>query len=284
MLRKILGLTTTLLMVAPLTLTGGDARAQSYGNAPYGNAGNADYGNGGYNAAPNGAAPTEGGPNNGSDYGNPPPAYEVRPSSRFYFEGSLGILSPTDVSHDTTFTNRAGLTTYGHDKTTYDIGPSLTVGLGYRLMGGLRLGAELGYGHFSTSTLHPRTNTGTATMLNGSGVSTLSGGDNNLVTMTVAAYYDLPISQTVKPYLGIGGGWYHLDAGALYFADSSGANLFSQSGVNSDNGMFLGEIGVSIAIDSRWSVVPSYRYEHLFTSSGPAMDLNLFKVGARYNF
>lgn len=271
MLGKILGLSTLLMAAAGVA----QAQVPAYGNGANPAGG---YGANGYGAS-----------GQGQDYGNygappaaPEPAYQV--NTRFYFEGSLGAMMAGDSSWNTSFNNHAGLTTLGRDRVSYDLGPQMNLALGYRLAGGLRVAGEFGWGYFSSSTVHPQPAGATAPTLNGSAVSTLAGGDNTLYTMTVNAYYDLPIGDAVRPYIGAGAGWYHLDAGNIYFSDSTGANLFSQPGGSSDNGLVQAELGLTVRVDPRWSVVPSYRYEHLFASSGPALDVQIFRIGARYNF
>lgn len=265
MLGKILGLSTLLMTAAAVP-----AFAQGYGAQGYG-APAQDYG---------AQAPAQ-------DYGNggaAPSGHAWQSNTRFYVEGSLGVAMPTDSSWNTSFNNHAGMTTLGRDRVSYDLGPQMTLALGYHLAGGLRVAGEFGWGYFSTSTLRPQTSSATAQTLNGTAVSTLAGGDNTLYTMTLNAYYDLPIGGSVRPYIGGGAGWYHLDTGNIYFSDSTGANLFNQPGGSSDNGMVQAELGLTVHVDPRWSVVPSYRYEHLFASSGPAIDIHVFRVGARYGF
>jgi hypothetical protein len=46
----------------------------------------------------------------------------------------------------------------------------------------------------------------------------------------------------------------------------------------------LGEIGVTIELDERWAVVPSYRFEHVFTTNNASPnDANIFRLGVRYS-
>jgi hypothetical protein len=59
---------------------------------------------------------------------------------------------------------------------------------------------------------------------------------------------------------------------------------FTQLSGNATNTVVVAEVGVTVTLDARWSVVPSYRYEKVFTSSGAFPNqANIVKLGLRYS-
>lgn len=55
-------------------------------------------------------------------------------------------------------------------------------------------------------------------------------------------------------------------------------------GANGNNALVLGEVGLTVKLDPHWSVVPAYRFEHLFAASSNEANASLFRLGVRYAF
>jgi opacity protein-like surface antigen len=97
-------------------------------------------------------------------------------------------------------------------------------------------------------------------------------------------FWDAPIAGYLKPYLG-GGFGFAMDSGSS--ANFSNANGFSvtQYAAQSTQPIVLGEVGLTVALTSRWSIVPAYRYVHYFNSgSTVSEEANIFKLGVRFSF
>jgi opacity protein-like surface antigen len=119
--------------------------------------------------------------------------------------------------------------------------------------------------------------------LNGSRLDLVSGGVRDQYSATVNAFYDLPLSGPMVPYIGGGAGVSHLNQALGVF---SGPNVvrFTQLSSTSTDPAILGETGVAIAVNGNWSVVPAYRFEKVLTPSGAASsNINIFKIGFRYS-
>jgi len=204
--------------------------------------------------------------------------------NHWYVEGSAGTQLRMDASRSSTFTNlNTGATAPGTDTTTYDPGFVANLGLGYRLPLGFRVEGEVGYAHYSSSSTSPATN-GAFPALNGSRLGLQAGGGFDQGSITANAFYDLPISGGLIPYIGGGVGAFLTNAQSGYFA-GPGVRFFTQGGGTSYvvPGI-LGEVGLNIAFNANWAVVPSYRFEHVFTVSGLANNENIFKLGVRYSW
>jgi opacity protein-like surface antigen len=197
----------------------------------------------------------------------------------FYITGSIGAWQRTDDSRSTTFFNSRGQTGAGTNTTTFNPGPVVDLGLGYHLPLGFRIEGELGYAHYSTDTASPLGTTRPFASLDGSRLSTTSGGDLSTFTATVNGFYDLPVGGWIVPYVGAGAGYYH-----AWGTDSVFGGRFTQHARTSDNALVLGEVGLSFKVSDTLSVVPAYRFEHLFASGEPGWNVNIFKLGVRYAF
>jgi len=197
----------------------------------------------------------------------------------FYLTGSIGGILPMDVSHSTTFFNVLGTTGPGTNTATYDAGPQVNVGLGYRLPLGFRVEGELGYAHYLIDSVSPLSTNGAFPGLNGTRLSRSSGGSHDLFTATLNTFYDLPVPGRFVPYIGGGVGYYHESIDTATFQ-----GRFVQHGSTIDDAMVLGEVGLTVKLNSRLSVVPAYRFEHLFASHGLAANASVLKLGLRYAF
>ena len=199
--------------------------------------------------------------------------------SPWYLEGSAGAVFTEDNSRAVT-DHIGGTSAPGTNTTTYSAGPSLTFGVGYRLpqIPHLRLQAEFGYAHYTVDTIAPAS--AAFPSLDGSQRPTLSGGNRDFFTTDAEAFYDLPSYGRVQPYLGGGAGWYHLSAGDVITTTSLGAPFTGHTG-DVDGPILLAEGGLNIAIDDGWSIVPAYRYQHLFANEGRATDDHVLKIGLR---
>jgi len=206
-------------------------------------------------------------------------ANSVLAQTPFYITGSIGAWQRTDDSRSTTFFNSRGQDGAGTNTTTFNPGPVVDLGLGYHLPLGFRVEGALGYAHYSTDTASPLGTTRAFAALDGSRLSTTSGGDLSTFTATVNGFYDLPVAGRVVPYVGAGVGFYH-----AWGTDAVFDGRFTERASTSDNALVLGEVGLSLKISRALSVVPAYRFEHLFASGRPGWNVNIFKLGARYAF
>jgi len=202
--------------------------------------------------------------------------------SPWYVEGSAGALWRSNANRSTIFNNALGITGPGTETVTYNPGPVFNLGLGYRLPLGFRVEAEGGYAHYSIDTVSPLSTDGTFPTLNGSSFTPQSGGGRDQYSGKLNAFYDLPFSGWIVPYVGAGLGVYVNKSQTTVVISQSGSRL-NMAGGSSTNSGVLAEVGLNIILDSNWSVVPSYRFEHLFTKSGAAgNDANILKLGFRY--
>lgn len=199
--------------------------------------------------------------------------------SPLYITGSLGALQPMDLSRSTTFGNALGQTGPGTNTTTFNAGPAVTLGLGYRLPWGFRVEGELGYAHYMTDSASPLSTNGAFPALNGTRLPRTSGGSHELFTATLDGFYDLPVPGRFVPYVGGGFGYYHAVG-----EDTTFGHVFRQRGETGDNVVVLGEVGLTMKLDAHWSVVPAYRFEHLFAADHGDANASLFKLGMRYAF
>jgi opacity protein-like surface antigen len=204
----------------------------------------------------------------------------------WYVEGSAGALFRMDASRNVTFTNvNTGVTTPGTSNLTFSPGFVGNLGLGYRLPFGVRIEAELGYAHYSANAAYPVTPG--AALFNGRGLGVQSGGNFDQGTATANAFYDVPIPGRVTPYIGGGFGAALTGYQGSVFSSTTGT---STTGLTSPGStivypVILGELGLNIAVAANWTVVPSYRFEHVFTPSGAfTNNQNIFKLGVRYSW
>jgi opacity protein-like surface antigen len=206
--------------------------------------------------------------------------------SPWYIEGSSGLIWRMDASRSTTFFNLVGPPVSGPGTNTiaFDPGYNLNLGVGYKLPWGFRAEIEGNYSHYTVSSLSPLSTDGTFPVLNGSRLNVQSGGDRNEYGGTLNAFYDLPISASYVPYIGAGGGIETINADTVVVAGPGGVPRFTEAGGNATDAIILAEVGVTIALNEKWSVVPSYRFQHVFTNGSAFPDnANIFKVGIRYS-
>jgi opacity protein-like surface antigen len=210
-------------------------------------------------------------------------AQSASPQNPWYIEGSAGALWRFDASRTTTFFNSLGTTGPGFNTTTYDPGYVFNLSLGYKLPLGFRVGVEGGYAHYSAESASPLSLNGAFPLLNGSRLGLQSGGGHDQYSATFNAFYDLPVSGWIVPYLGGGVGVEYVNSQTGYFAGAGGAPRFTEGGSDSTNAVVLAEIGLAITLNAKWSVVPSYRFEKVFTDSGALPNsANIFRLGLRY--
>lgn len=200
--------------------------------------------------------------------------------SSWYIGGSAGAALFSDRTADVTIHDGIGQTGPGEAKTTFDPGVALDGAIGYHLPLGFRVEGELGYIHTSRDTVTVNTSVPALSFLNGK-YSSPDGGDMNFFTATVNVFYDLPVDLAgIKPYVGAGAGYYHLNVDQVEFTVPY---HFTGSGADISNAVVLVEVGATIPLAPSLSLVPAYRYEHFFASS-TGYDLNQFKIGLRYDF
>ncbi len=69
------------------------------------------------------------------------------------------------------------------------------------------------------------------------------------------------------------------------YASSNGTVHLTQGGSSVVYPAILGEVGLSIVANAHWAIVPSYRFEHVFTAGNAfPNDSNIFKLGVRYSW
>jgi opacity protein-like surface antigen len=188
-----------------------------------------------------------------------------------------------DASRSTTFSNAAGLTGPGNSAATFDPGPVVNFGVGYKLPLGFRVEAEFGYAHYGIDSVSPLSTNGAFPALNGSRLSLQSGGGRDQYSGTVNAFYDLPRFGSVTPYIGTGFGVFATHAETGIFS-GPGVSQFTQGGGSATNAGVIAEAGAAIAVAPKWDVVPSYRYQHVFSNAGAfPSETNIFKLGLRYS-
>lgn len=206
--------------------------------------------------------------------------------SPWYVQGSAGAFWRMDASRTTTFSNTLGITGPGQNTNTYDPGPAVYVGIGYRLPYGFRIEGELGYAHFMNATASPLSLNGAFPGLNGSTLSLQSGGGHTQYSAMVNGFYDVPYAMwgRVTPYVGAGLGAVVLDGQTAVFANAGNTVRFTEGGTTTTRPAVMAEVGLNVTIDPKWTFVPAYRFEYIFLPSGSLpYDANIFKLGFRYS-
>lgn len=189
------------------------------------------------------------------------PATAEQPQTGWY--GTLGgaWLVPRDYDGSGSF----------DEVKTYN-GYGVFAGAGYRLGGGLRAEAELGYGNVENDRV-TRSGIGSVT----------TSGDIDLYSATGALYYDLPLDLVVKPYIGAGAGLMH-QRNSRPAVTIGGATL--PAGDDTTDLTAFGELGLGYRLTSNIELVPSYRYqwindgEHGLDDTG----MHVLRLGLRYAF
>jgi opacity protein-like surface antigen len=201
--------------------------------------------------------------------------------SPWYIEGSAGALLRYDASSSGTFVNSVGATAPGTNTFTYSPGYVLNLGVGYKLPYGFRIEVEGGYAQYDFDTAKPFSSV--FTPLNGSALNLQSGGSHTQYSATFNGFYDLPISGWIVPYIGGGIGANWTDEQTAVFTGPGGTPKFTQKAGNAQNAVALAEAGLTIAINEKWFVVPSYRFEKVLTNGNAFPNqANIFKLGVRY--
>ena len=165
----------------------------------------------------------------------------------------------------------------------------MNLGVGYRLPLGFRVEVKGVYSHYTLDTINPLSTNGAFPELNGTRLTLQSGGGCDQYSATLNGFYDLPLSGWIVPYLGAGVGVNYTNAETATFTIPSGfgvaaAGKFTQLGGSATNTVVLAEVGVTLTLDAHWSIVPSYRFEKVFTSSGEFPNqANIVKLGVRYS-
>ncbi len=176
------------------------------------------------------------------------------------FSGGLLLAQDRDVT--------VGTTTATIDLST---GYSFQGAVGYAFGNGFRTELELGYGK-----------TGIDSISVGATTATVTGGDIDLLSGQVGAYYDFNVSS-FTPYVGAGVGITNIDLGAATVAAVPGASSPSESATKLS---MFGEVGASFALSESLDLVPAVRYMWLNTSEVGTGNTTgwVFKTGLRFKF
>lgn len=184
------------------------------------------------------------------------------------------------VAHPPTFVT-VPVTARGTQRLSYSPGAAAYLAIGYHVSSHIRLEGEVGYAHFSVSTLRPSSASTYFTRLNGQTFEHQSGAAVDRISWTLNAFYDFPtLASRFSPYLGLGLGGLENHRTTGRFVDAVGTTFTSNGGWVVGTEALL-EAGVGIRVARRWMVSPAYRYDHLLPSG---QDAHLVKVGARYLF
>jgi opacity protein-like surface antigen len=197
----------------------------------------------------------------------------------WYVSGSAGAYIRQDFTNTETFHNNLGASGPVLTTRTYDPGPVINAAVGRRLFGPLRVEGELGYVHNSIDTANPRSLDG-ALSLYGNRLGNASGGDIDRFTATANLFYDFPMFGRLMPYIGGGAGYAHTEQSTARFIKSTGGTVTFEGG-SDDSAVILGEVGGAVSLNNSWSIVPAYRFEHLFNTADE--NAHVLKLGLRYS-
>jgi opacity protein-like surface antigen len=205
----------------------------------------------------------------------------AKADSGFYLGGSAGAGFRQDDSRQRTLNGLSGPFTQTEDY-QYTTAFDLAVSGGYRFdlgaTGAIRTEVEFGYGTYSLDKIAVSTPGAPDRTARPS-----SGADFNSYAATVNAFYDLPLAGRFVPYVGGGLGFQHTDesdgTGTVAGPLQSVPTHFQ--GGSSNDGIWLAEAGLSIAVTDRISIVPAYRYVQTFDGE---LSTHILKVGLRYAF
>jgi opacity protein-like surface antigen len=208
------------------------------------------------------------------------------PPSPWYIEGSAGALWRMNDSYSTNFTNlTTGTTGPGTNTTRYDPGYDFNFGVGYKMPWGLRVEIEGGFAQYSDASVSPLSTNGALPFLTGQRLGLQSDGTHTEYSGTLNVFYDFPALGRFVPYIGGGAGGHNANVETGVFVGPGGVPHFTQFGGNSTgNTMAFGEVGMAVTLDDKWAVVPSYRFQKVFTASDASPNTaNIFKLGLRYS-
>jgi opacity protein-like surface antigen len=111
-----------------------------------------------------------------------------------------------------------------------------------------------------------------------------SGGTHDQYELSANLFYDLPVAGVLVPYVGGGFGLSSVHNATAYFAEP-GAPSFRSGGASAVYATMNAVAGATVALNSHWAVVPSFRFEHMFVDGDRWADnAALFRVGLRYPF
>jgi opacity protein-like surface antigen len=209
--------------------------------------------------------------------------FSAQAQSPWYVTGAVGGYEHDKTEGAQTFFKDAdpSVTTKGTESRTFKPGILAEVGVGYHVSSQWRVEADFDYAGFTGNTLTPSTTDLNFPRLNGA-FTRQSGANNTRFMGSVIAFYDfLPAAARFNPYVGLGLGAESAHDGAGVYVNAAGVP-FSGSGDSSSEGYGLAEVGVSIALTSRLSLVPAYRYMHFM--AGDQASVSIGKVGLRYAF
>jgi OmpA-OmpF porin, OOP family len=180
-----------------------------------------------------------------------------------YLSGNIGYLSPQEVDGSVD----------GVDVSLeLDDGFLANAAAGYRFGFGLRLELEGGYGQTEID----EASVGGVTL--GAG-----GGEINMWTGAVNAFYDVETGTIFRPYLGGGVGVAYREA------DSVTVGGATVSLGETANLLWQLEAGLGIALGDHFSIVPSYRYMNIDGEEEDGVEIDeqsfhVFRIGLRLGF
>jgi hypothetical protein len=87
--------------------------------------------------------------------------------SNWYTTGGAGALTRFDASRPITITSTTGASGPGTSTATFNPGPTIYLGAGYRLPLGFRIEGDFSYAHYVSDTISPLSTDGTFPRLNG---------------------------------------------------------------------------------------------------------------------
>jgi opacity protein-like surface antigen len=181
-------------------------------------------------------------------------------NAQMYVSGSAGLFMPEDISS----------TSGGVSGTVeFDKGPFLSAAIGYKYKFGLRAEVEGSWARTSVDKVRAFGRT-----------VSVNGGDNNVYTGMVNAFYDIPTGTSIQPYVGGG-----IGVGHISDATVTVGGIATNTGSATDFAFQL-EGGVAFPIAPNLSIVPAYRYLQI-TSGGSGTDdatAHIIKVGLKLNF
>lgn len=174
-----------------------------------------------------------------------------------YVAASVGAFMGNDFTHASVWKKAKGET---------DKKYNATIAGGYRI-DDFRFEAELGFGRLADA--------------NGNlaGVTVPAGfrakGDLTAWTALAGAYYDIPVTRTYQPYVGLGGGIADLnnDSDLLVVKEGTHGAAFAEAGLN-------------MVVWDGLTIAPGYRYLWINSKSGGAdnVSTHIVKLTARASF
>jgi opacity protein-like surface antigen len=205
--------------------------------------------------------------------------------SAWYIVGSAGAHMRADDSGAATFSNPQ-VSSPGTNTTSFDPGVLVNLAVGYRLPLGFPIEGELDFAYCNTNTASPFTPASTRVGdLDGTTLDLRSGGNHERYTQTVNAFYDLLLSGQFIPYVGMGFGATEDNGSNACFTEDGGSRTYIQHSATGIHPAVLAEVGLTIRLNNKWSVVPTYRFPHVFQSGNATEEnANIVKVGLRYSF